>query len=126
MENLLALLTSPGLQLVVAGALGGIARWLIVIIADSKLAPRQAAAMTALGGIVGFYASPPFEPALGGVLERLGFITDPEKLPAFSAFATGSVAIGVMGLIVDNWFNRKKPSQELPVAPLPPHNEAGP
>lgn len=125
MNLLLMILGSPGTSLVVAGGMGGIARWLFVILVDRKMAVPQGVGTVLLGAILGYYVSPNFEGLVAPILS--GFSTDPARLPVFAAFSTGVGGVGVVGFIIDWWANRrKKLTQEPSVDPAPKPNGSGP
>lgn len=100
MEPIAAFVSVPGVQLVIGGGMGGIARWLFL-----QTSWRQGLIAIILGAILGYYVSPQFEPLMAGALA--GFAADPEKLPAFAAFATGVGGIGIIGFIID-WVNYRR------------------
>lgn len=118
MDLLTAILTAPGTSLVIAGGLGGVARWLYVILLDKKMAMTQGIATTVLGAILGYYLSPNFVGIASSALAA--FSQDPGKLPTFTAFSTGVAGVGVVGLGLD-WMStlRKKLIPETPVDPVP-------
>ena len=117
MEFLALIAAAHDTPLIVAGGIGGIARWLFVILVDKKMALRQGLATVLLGAILGFF-SPNFEGLVVPILS--GFSADPSRLPAFVAFITGIGGVGVVGLVIDWWSNRgKKLNQEPDVDPTP-------
>lgn len=118
MDFLTMIAQQPGTPLIVAGALGGVARWLFVILIDKKMAISQGLGTIVLGAILGYYVSPNFEGLTN--LMFSSFTADPSRLPSFSAFATGVGGVGVVGFIIDWWTNRiKKPNPEPGVDPTP-------
>lgn len=99
MDFLASFFAQQGVQLVMAGASGGIARALFL-----KVKLVDAMGSIVLGAILGFYVSPQFESFVAPALS--GFSTDPARLPAFTAFATGVGGIGIVGFIYD-WLNSR-------------------
>ena len=92
-------LATPSVQIAIAGAMGGLARWLFL-----RTNPWDGASAVLLGAILGFYVSPQLAPWAMDTLAGFNVKVDMEKLPAFVAFATGVGGVGLVGLGID-WFN---------------------
>lgn len=124
MDLLMMILSAPGVHLSLSGAFGGVARWLMIIIMDKKMAIRQGIATVFLGGIVGFFVTPQAGPGIGAAFE---FVfrspPDPEKAPIFNAFLLGVLAVAVIGFAIDTfatWTKRKLAVDEpVPTPPKP-------
>lgn len=96
------LLILPTMQLALGGALGGVARW--ILLQPKSWTDRLGT--VALGAILGVYASPQIEPSLqsamaSGVFFGLKILPDVDKLPGFTAFATGVLGITLLGVGFD-------------------------
>lgn len=124
MDWLILILAHPGVHLSLSGAFGGIARWLMIIILDKKMAIRQGIATVLLGGILGFFVTPQAGPAISEAFE-LVFRSppDPEKAPIFNAFLLGVLGVLVIGFAIDtvtSWTQRKLAGdQSVPTPPKP-------
>lgn len=113
LDLLTAIFSAQGVQLVIGGAMGGVARWFFL-----RVKIWDGLSAVVLGAILGYYASPILEPMMAGALS--GFATDPAKLPAFAAFATGVLGIALVGFAID-WFQAKAKqlTKEGSVDPIP-------
>lgn len=101
--DLATLIFDPGFQLVLAGAMGGVAR---VILFRPPLWDSISAVV--LGGIVGFYASGALAPGIANALALVGFQVNDDKLPTFASFTTGVGAVTIVGFLAEIGPNRKK------------------
>jgi hypothetical protein len=116
MELIALVWGAEGTPRAVAGAMGGVTRWLYVILVDKKMAISQGVSTVILGAILGYYASPNFVGAAEAMLDFGHLSTNPDRMPTFTAFLTGVTGIGVVGLVIDllgAW--RKKLIPEPPV-----------
>jgi hypothetical protein len=88
-------------QLVVAGALGGLVRWL-------TLRDHWIDGLIAIivGAICAAFISPLALPALSPFLGQIGM--PPESVNGFSGFLIGVGGISVSGLLLDVWRLRRK------------------
>jgi len=88
-------------QLIIAGALGGLVRWLTLRDhwSDGVIA-------IAVGAICATFVSPLALPALTPFLGAVGM--PPESVNGFSGFLIGVGGISVSGLLLDVWRLRRK------------------
>lgn len=115
------------ISLIVGGAMGGVARWILL----QPKAWSDRLGMVVLGGILGFYVSPQLEPTISwlmtsGLIFGVHFAVDVDKLPGFSAFATGVGGIALLGFAVD-WVSgfRKQRSEEGSIDPTQKQPDGG-
>lgn len=127
MDLLTALVTYAGFQLTVGGAMGGVARW--ILLQPKEWSDRIGTVV--LGAILGFYVSPQLEPSFhswltDGVFFGVHFVIDDEKLPGFTAFATGVGGIALLGFGLD-WFTllRKRKTESDNDVAAPPKSPEG-
>lgn len=127
-DALIAFIAAPPVQLLIGGGAGGVARWILL----QPKAWSDRIGMVVLGIILGFYVSPELEPTLlsamtSGVLFGVHLTIDEDKLPGFSAFATGVLGIALLGFGVD-WFNsfRKQREEAETIDPLSPKPDGSP
>lgn len=106
MDIIEMLFTRPGVQLIVAGGMGGIVRWISIVLTTKKMSTREGLATVLLGAILGYYASPLLQDWIGGALA--GFVKDPERMPTFVAFVTGFGGMIIVGLLID-LFSKLRP-----------------
>jgi hypothetical protein len=114
----LTLMTSTGAQITVAGGFGGIARWLIVIILDRKMAVPQGLATIVLGAIMGFFVSPYI--STQWLLNLINVQAEAEKIPVLNAFILGLIVVGGAAFIIDWNPWKKKPGTVETVTPPAP------
>ena len=93
---------NAGVQLVIGGAMGGVARW--ILLQPKNWSDRVGAVV--LGAILGYYVSPVFEPSLldamtSGKFFGFKLLVDVDKLPGFTATALGFGGIGLLGFALD-------------------------
>ena len=124
MDWLMMIASSQGVQLSLSGALGGLARWLMVIVMDKKMATKQGLATVALGALVGAYVTPQAGHTIAAAFE---FIfrspMDPEKAPFFNAFLLGILGVAAVGFAIDAfsfWTKKKLAGDDnVPDSPKP-------
>lgn len=107
------------LQLVVGGALGGVARWILL----NPKSWTDRVGMVVMGAIMGYYVGPQALPVILGLMTSgwlfgLKIMPDMDKLPGFSAFAVGASGVALLGIGVD-WIAaiRRKRAQIDPIIP---------
>lgn len=88
-------------QLLVAGALGGLVRWLTL-----KDNWKDGLISVAVGGLCAAYISPLAVPALTPFLGNVGITTD--SVVGLSGFLTGIGGITASAFIIDVWRARRK------------------
>jgi hypothetical protein len=85
----------------VAGAAGGIVRWLRL-----RESLRDGLTSVIIGGVCAVYLEPLALPALEPVLGKI--IANPSKLSNLSAFLVGIGGIAVSGFVIDLWAARRR------------------
>jgi hypothetical protein len=85
----------------VAGAAGGIVRWLTL-----RESWRDGLISVTIGAVCAVYIEPIALPALEPVLGRV--IANPSKLSNLSAFLVGIGGIAVSGFVIDLWTARRR------------------
>jgi hypothetical protein len=89
----------------VAGAAGGIVRWLTL-----RESWRDGMISVIIGAVCAVYLEPIALPALEPVLGRV--IANPSKLSNLSAFLVGIGGIAVSGFVIDLWTHRRRQMTE--------------
>ena len=92
-------------QLVLAGALGGLVRWLTL-----KDNWRDGAISVVVGAICSAYVSPLALPALTPFLGNIGIL--PESAIGLSGFVTGVGGITLSGFVIDIWRARRRQAKQ--------------
>lgn len=87
-------------QVILAGAAGGIVRWLTL-----RESWRDGLVSIIVGAICALYLGPLIEPLLEPVLGKI--VVDPVRRAAFSGFMIGLGGIVVAGLVIDAWSIRR-------------------
>lgn len=99
-QNFGAWLLSEKAQALVAGALGGVVRWLSL-----REDLRSGLISIAVGAICSLYLSPLAIPIVEPVLGK--FVIDPSSRAGFSGFIMGIGGIAVAGFVIDLWKDRQ-------------------
>lgn len=97
----LAWLFSPAAKLAVAGALGGVVRWLTL-----KQPPLDGLISVVVGAICAVYIGPSIIPILKPVIDFTG--VDHESAVGLGGFLIGIGGILVSGFVIDIWQVRRK------------------
>lgn len=92
-------------QIALAGALGGVVRWLTL-----RQMWREGLASILVGGICAVYLGPLASPVLDNIVGI--FNVAPDARASFSGFVIGVGGIAVAGAIMDFWRARKARSKE--------------
>lgn len=87
-------------QVILAGAAGGIVRWLTL-----RESWRDGIVSIVVGAICALYLGPLIEPLLEPVIGRI--VVDAVRRAAFSGFMIGLGGIVVAGLVIDAWNIRR-------------------
>lgn len=80
----------------IVGALGGLSRALVL-----KVSLADGLTSVVVGGLLAAFVSPTFEPELQSLITNWGWMVDPDRLPWFSSYATGTLGVAVLGLFID-------------------------
>lgn len=99
-DGIVALLFGDKAQAVLAGAAGGIVRWLTL-----RENWRDGAVSIVVGALCALYLSPMVEPLLEPALGRI--VLDPARRAGFSGFLIGIGGIAAAGFIIDIWQIRR-------------------
>lgn len=94
-------LFSPMAKLAIAGALGGVVRWLTL-----KQPPLDGAISVIVGAICALYVGPAIHPLLRPVVDFAG--VDPDAMQGLGGFLVGIGGILVSGFLIDIWQLRRK------------------
>lgn len=94
-------LFSPMAKLAIAGALGGVVRWLTL-----KQPPLDGAISVIVGAICALYVGPAIHPLLRPVVDFAG--VDPDAVQGLGGFLVGIGGILVSGFLIDIWQLRRK------------------
>lgn len=94
-------LFSPMAKLAIAGALGGVVRWLTL-----KQPPLDGLVSVIVGAICAVYLGPAIQPLLRPVVDFAG--VDAEAMQGLGGFLVGIGGILVSGFILDLWQLRRK------------------
>jgi hypothetical protein len=100
MRDIFQWLFGDKVQLAVAGALGGVVRWLTL-----REHPLDGVISVIVGAICASYLSPLALPLMDPVLK--GLIVDEQARLGFSGFIIGIGGIGVAGFVMDVWRARR-------------------
>lgn len=92
--------TSDKMQTAIAGAAGGLVRWL-TLRSDWK----EGLAGIIIGGICALYLWPIAEPVAAQLVG--GFVVDPSSRASFSGFLIGLGGLAVSGMVIDIWKARR-------------------
>jgi hypothetical protein len=87
-------------QVVLAGAAGGLVRWLTL-----RSAWRDGTISVIVGSISALYLGPLAEPAIDALLGT--FVADPASRYTFSGFIIGLGGVSVSGFVMDFWRARR-------------------
>ena len=87
-------------QAVIAGALGGVVRWLAV-----RQKWQNGLVSVVVGAICALYLAPLAIPALEPIIGTI--VIDPARQAGFSGFIIGMGGVGVVGFFIDFWRARK-------------------
>ena len=101
MDFNLSWLYSPVVKLSIAGALGGVVRWLTL-----KQPPLDGLVSVIVGAICAVYLGPAIQPLLRPVVDFAG--VDMEAAQVLGGFLVGIGGILVSGFIIDLWQLRRK------------------
>ncbi len=94
-------LFSPMAKLAIAGALGGLVRWLTL-----KQPPIDGLISIAVGAICAAYIGPAFQPVLQPIISFTG--VEPDAAQGLGGFIVGIGGILVSGFFIDVWQMRRK------------------
>lgn len=100
MDNL-SWLFSPVVKLAIAGALGGVVRWLTL-----KQPPLDGLVSVVVGAICAVYLGPAIQPILRPIVDFAG--VDADAMQGLGGFLVGIGGILVSGFILDLWQLRRK------------------
>lgn len=98
-------------QGLVAGALGGVVRWLTL-----RERPRDGAVSIVIGAICAMYLTPVAFPMIDPLLSNV--VVDSEARTRLASFIIGVGGIGIVSFVVDLWKVRRKTNGTDP--PKPP------
>ena len=98
-------LASEKAQAVLAGALGGVVRWLTI-----REDWRSGLISITVGAICALYLSPLAIPAIEPILGKI--VLDPAARAGFSGFVMGIGGIAVAGFFIDVWNARRAAKRE--------------
>ncbi len=101
MSDFLSWLVGEKGQLAVAGALGGVVRWLSL-----RENWRDGLISIAIGGICALYLGPMTLPLIEPLIGKI--VLDPASRAGFSGFIIGIGGIAVTGVILDVWQARSR------------------
>ena len=101
METLVLWIAGAKGQAVIAGALGGVVRWLSV-----KEGWRQGLVSVVVGAICALYLGPLAVPALEPIIGTI--VVDPASQAGFSGFVLGLGGVGVVGFVLDFWRAKRR------------------
>lgn len=100
-SELVALVLGERGQVILAGAAGGLVRWLTL-----RSRPLDGFIAVVVGAISAVYLGPLAEPAVDALLGQV--IIDESSRGAFSGFIIGLGGITVAGFVMDFWQARRK------------------
>ncbi len=92
-------------QVALAGAAGGLVRWLTL-----RSRPLDGFIAIVVGSISAIYLGPLAEPAMNALLGQV--IVEPSSRGAFSGFIIGLGGITVSGFVMDFWRARRRSEKE--------------
>lgn len=95
-ERFLAWLVGPDGKVILAGAAGGLLRWMTL-----KSNWKDGLIAIGAGGLCAYYLGPLALPAMNAVLGQV--VVDESNRQAFSGFIIGVGGIGVTAFILDVW-----------------------
>lgn len=103
-------LFSPMAKLAIAGALGGVVRWLTL-----KQPPLDGLISVIVGAICALYVGPAIQPLLRPVVDFAG--VDADAIQGLGGFLVGIGGILVSGFLIDIWQLRRKMLKQQGGAP---------